>query len=192
MGEFPFYYCQIAPYDYAQLPPYNKGGKYNSAFVRDVQRKAANQIPNTAMAVLMDIGEQQTIHPQHKETGGTRMAYLALAKTYGIKGFNAASPAYDNLTIKDNQAIVKFKDSPNGLTSYFKDLNEFEVAGADKRFYPAKATIKGSTVIVTAAEVKTPVAVRYAFRDFIVGDLFSTDGLPVSSFRTDDWDYDAK
>lgn len=192
IGEFPFYYCEIAPYDYAQLPPYNKGGKYNSAFLRDVQRKAADKIPNTGMAVLMDIGEQQTIHPQHKETGGTRMAYLALAKTYGIKGFNASSPAYDNMTIKDDQAVVKFKDAPNGLTSYFKDLAEFEVAGADKHFYPAKAIIKGSSVTVTSPQVKSPVAVRYAFRDFIAGDLFSTDGLPVSSFRTDDWDYDAK
>ena len=173
VGEFPFYYCQIAPYDYAQLPPYNKGGKYNSAFLRDVQRKEADKLPNAAMAVLMDIGEQQTIHPQHKETGGTRMAYLALAKTYGIKGFNAESPAYDNLTIKDDQAIVKFKNSPNGLTSYFKDLSEFEIAGADKHFYPAKAVLKGSSVTLTSAQVKAPVAVRYAFRDFIVGDLFS-------------------
>ncbi|MEO6523298.1 MAG: sialate O-acetylesterase [Mucilaginibacter sp.] len=191
-GDFPFYYCQIAPYDYAQLPPYNKGGKYNSAFLRDAQRKEADKIPNTGMAVLMDIGEQPTIHPPHKETGGTRMAYLALAKTYGIKGFNALSPAYDNLTIKNDQAIVKFKDCPNGITSYFKELTTFEVAGDDKHFYPAKAVIAGSSVTVTSPQVKNPVAVRYAFRDFVMGELYSTDGLPVSSFRTDDWDYDAK
>jgi sialate O-acetylesterase len=191
-GDFPFYYCQIVPYDYAQLPPYNKGGKYNSAFLRDAQRKEADKIPNSGMAVLMDIGEQPTIHPPHKETGGTRMAYLALAKTYGIKGFNALSPAYDNLTIKNDQAVVKFKDCPNGITSYFKELTTFEIAGDDKHFYPAKAVIAGSSVTVTSPQVKNPVAVRYAFRDFVVGELYSTDGLPVSSFRTDDWDYDAK
>lgn len=192
LGDFPFYYCQIAPYDYAQLPPYNKGGKYNSAFVRDVQRMAVDKISNTAMAVLMDIGEQATIHPARKDVGGTRLAYLALAKTYGIKGFNSTSPTYDSMTIKNDQIVVKFKDCPNGITSYFKELTQFEIAGEERHFYPAKAVISGSTVTVSANEVKKPVAVRYAFRDFIVGELYSTDGLPVSSFRTDDWDYDAK
>jgi len=188
-GDFPFYYCQIAPYDYAQLPPYNKGGKYNSAFLRDVQRIQADKIPNTGMAVLMDIGEQATIHPPHKETGGIRMALLALAKTYGLKGFGFESPAYDNLAIKNDQAIVKFKNSFNGITANFKELTTFEIAGADKHFYPAKAVVSGNSVSLTAPQVKQPVAVRYAFRDFVVGELFGTDGLPVSSFRTDDWDY---
>ncbi len=191
-GDFPFYYAQIAPYDYAQLPPYNKGGKYNSAFLRDVQRIDADKIPNAGMAVLMDIGQQGTIHPFHKEEGGTRMALLALGKTYGLKGFGYTSPAYESITIKNNQAILKFKDAPNGLTSYLKDLNCFEISGDDKHFYPAKATISGSSVTVTSDNVKQPVAVRYAFRDFIVGDLFGTDGLPVSSFRTDDWDYNVQ
>jgi sialate O-acetylesterase len=183
-GDFPFYYAQIAPYDNAQLPPYNKGGKYNSAFLRDAQRKDADKIPNSGMAVLMDIGEQVTIHPPHKEPGGTRLAYLALGKTYGVKGIAVSSPAYESISIKGNVATVKFKDVPNGLTSFFKPLTTFEIAGADKHFYPAKATINGSSVNVTSDQVKDPVAVRYAFRDF-------TDGLPVSSFRTDDWDFDA-
>jgi sialate O-acetylesterase len=190
IGEFPFYFAQIAPYDYAQLPPYNKGGRYNSAFLRDAQRKDAETIPNSGMAVLMDIGEQVTIHPPRKEPGGIRLAYLALAKTYGLKGFGYSSAAYDNLTIKDNAAIVKFKDAPNGLTSNFKELTTFEIAGADKHFYPARAVINGGSVTVTSPQVKNPVAVRYAFKDFVVGELFGTDGLPVSSFRTDDWDYD--
>lgn len=191
-GDFPFYYAQIAPYDYAQLPPYNKGGKYNSAFLRDVQRIEADKIPNTGMAVLMDIGQQGTIHPFHKEEGGTRLAYIALVKTYGLKGFNGVSPAYESMTVKGSSAVLKFKDAPNGLTSYLKELTTFEIAGADKHFYPAKAVISGSSVTVTADNVKQPVAVRYAFRDFVVGELFGTDGLPVSSFRTDDWDYDVQ
>jgi len=191
-GEFPFYYCQIAPYDYAQLPPYNKGGKYNSAFLRDAQRLDADKIPNSGMAVLMDIGQQGTIHPFHKEEGGTRLAYLALVKSYGIKGFSGVSPSYESMGVKGNVANIKFKDCPNGLTSYLKELTTFEVSGADKHFYPAKATISGSSVNVSSDQVKEPVAVRYAFRDFVVGELFGTDGLPVSSFRTDDWDYNVQ
>ncbi len=189
IGDFPFYYAQIAPYDYAQLPPYNKGGKYNSAFLRDVQRLDEDKIPNTGMAVLMDIGEQSTIHPPQKEQVGSRLAYLALGKTYGIQGFGYQSPAYESLSIKGSTAIVKFKNIANGLTSFLKELNTFEIAGADKHFYPAKAQITGSAVTVSSDQVKEPVAVRYAFKDFAVGDLFGTDGLPVSSFRTDDWDY---
>jgi len=192
IGDFPFYYVQIAPYDYAQLPPYNKGGKYNSAFLRDVQRLDEDKIPNSGMAVTMDIGEQPTIHPPKKEEVGTRLALLALGKTYGLQGFGYQSPAYDVLTIKGNSAIVKFKNAANGLTSFLKELNTFEIAGADKHFYPAKAVISGSSVTVTSDQVKEPVAVRYAFKDFVVGDLFGTDGLPVSSFRTDDWDYDVQ
>jgi len=192
MGDFPFYYAQIAPYDYAQLPPYNKGGKYNSAFLRDVQRLDEDKIPNAGMAVLMDIGEQATIHPPHKQQAGERLAYLALGKTYNFKGFGYQSPAYDSFTVKGGSAVIKFKNATNGLTSFLKEINTFEIAGIDKHFYPAKAQITGGSVTVSSDMVKEPVAVRYAFNDFVVGDLFGTDGLPVSSFRTDDWDYNVQ
>ena len=187
MGEFPFYYAQIAPYNYAQLPPYNKGGKFNSAFLRDAQRKAETLIPNAAMAVLLDVGEEASIHPMRKEPGGQRLALLALAKTYGRKGFGAVSPAYESLEVKEGTAVVRFRDAPNGMTSFGEALTGFEVAGADQRWYPAKASIDGSVVKVSAEQVKTPVAVRYAFQDFTRATLFSTEGLPVSSFRTDEW-----
>ncbi|WP_295768335.1 sialate O-acetylesterase [uncultured Mucilaginibacter sp.] len=186
-GDFPFLYAQIAPYDYAQLPPYNKGGKYNSAYLRDAQRKSLKTIPNSGMAVLMDIGEQPSIHPARKEPGGTRLAYLALGKVYDIKGFGFASPEYESITVKDTLATIKFTNVANGLTSYSKPLTQFEIAGKDQKFYPAKAVISGSSVNVSSSQVKQPVAVRYAFRDFIVGELYGTDGLPVSSFRTDNW-----
>jgi len=139
------------------------------------------------MAVLMDIGEQATIHPSHKEPGGTRLAYLALAKTYGIKGFDYASPLYRDMTVNGNTVTIRFEHDENGLTSYNKPLQYFEVAGKDKMFHPAQAAISGSTIVLSSPLVKEPVAVRYAFKDFIVGDLFGTNGLPVSSFRTDDW-----
>jgi len=187
-GSFPFYYAQIAPYNYAQLPPYHVGGKYNSAFLRDAQRKSLAKIPNSGMAVLLDIGEEKSIHPAHKKQGGERLAYLALAQTYGINGFGAVSPGYESMLIEKNNAIIKFNNVPNGLTSFGKELSLFKIAGADHKFYPAKATIKGSSITVSADEVKAPVAVRYAFDDFVTGDLFGNDGLPVSSFRTDDWE----
>jgi sialate O-acetylesterase len=187
IGNFPFYYAQIAPYNYAQLPPYNSGGKYNSAFLRDAQRKLEKVIPNTAMAVLMDIGEEKMIHPANKEVGGKRLALLALAKTYGLKGFGFGSPFYDSLFVTGSIATIRFGNTANGLTSFGKELSQFEVAGANKVFFPAKAWINGSNVSLSAPEVKEPVAVRYAFKDFVIGDLFSTEGLPVSSFRTDDW-----
>jgi sialate O-acetylesterase len=186
-GDFPFYYAQIAPYDYAQLPPFNSGGKYNSAYLRDAQRKSLKNIPNSAMAVLMDIGEQATIHPANKEPGGTRLAYLALGLTYGIKGFDYASPLYKEMTVTGSIATIRFTNADNGLTSYNKPLQYFEIAGKDKMFHPGMAAISGSTIVVSSPLVKEPVAVRYAFKDFVVGDLFGTNELPVSSFRTDDW-----
>ena len=186
IGDFPFYYAQIAPFDYTRSSK-NKGGKYNSAFLRDAQRKAQDQVPNTAMAVLLDIGEETSIHPMRKEPGGTRLALLALAQTYGLKGFGALSPTYESMIVKDNSVSVRFRNSPMGMTSFGQELTGFEVAGADQKWYPAKATIAGSVINVSAEAVKTPVAVRYAFQDFTRATLFSNEGLPVSSFRTDDW-----
>jgi sialate O-acetylesterase len=186
-GDFPFYYAQIAPYNYVRAPEFRTGGKYNSAYLRDAQRKALKWIPNSGMIVTMDIGEENNIHPANKEVGGKRLAYLALAKIYDKKGFAFASPLFDTLLINGSVCTVKFRDAPNGLTSFGKTLSNFEVAGANKVFYPARAVISGGNVVVSAPEVREPVAVRYAFRDFVTGDLFNIEGFPASSFRTDDW-----
>lgn len=186
-NDFPFYYAQIAPYNYAQLPPYLSGGKYNSAYLRDAQRKSASHIPNAAMAVLMDIGEENSIHPSNKETGGKRLALLALANTYGLKGFGAESPSYESMEINASTVKIKFSHALNGLTTFGKEPALFEIAGENKQFYPAGATINGATVTVSSPMVIKPVAVRYAFRDFVSGDLYNTEGLPASSFRTDNW-----
>ncbi|MGV3509648.1 MAG: sialate O-acetylesterase [Sphingobacteriaceae bacterium] len=186
-GDFPFYYVQIAPYNYAQLPPFNYGGKFNSAYLRDAQRKSLSKISNSAMAVVLDIGEENMIHPANKEAGGKRLALLALANTYGLKGFGFASPLYKSMSVNGSVATISFDNAGNGLTSFSKELTTFEIAGANKVFYPAKASINGSSVSVSSPMVKEPVAVRYAFKDFVVGDLFNTEGLPASSFRTDDW-----
>ncbi len=185
-GDFPFYYCQIAPYNYNNNAAVNVNNN-NSAYLRDAQRKALTKIPNSGMAVLMDIGEEFNIHPGDKETGSKRLAYMALAKTYGLKGFGYESPSFESIAVSGNTITIKFSGAPNGLTSYGKVLQHFEVAGANKVFKPAKALISGGTIVVSSPEIKDPVAVRYAFKDFVVGDLFSTEGFPVSSFRSDDW-----
>lgn len=187
IGEFPFYYVQIAPFHYTQFTPDENIEKNNSAYLREAQAKAMHMIPNCGMAVIMDTGEKNCIHPKNKKVAGHRLAYWALAKTYDIKGFGYASPAYKAIEIKDSAIIISFEHVENGLTSFGKELTTFEIAGADKKFYPARSTLRRKSVIVTSPEVKKPEAVRYAFKDFVVGELFGTNGLPVSSFRTDDW-----
>jgi sialate O-acetylesterase len=183
MGEFPFYYSQIAPYNYGK-PSKEKD---NSAYLRDVQRKCLDVIPNSGMSVLMDIGEEYSIHPSNKKAGGERLALLALHQTYGMKGFGYASPLYEKLSVKDSTATIYFKNADNGLTTFGQPLTSFEIAGNDSVFHPAKAIIRGGTIVVSSPEVKQPVAVRYAFKDFIKGELFNTEGLPASSFKTDEW-----
>jgi sialate O-acetylesterase len=188
-GDFPFFFAQIAPYNYRNgttaVAPLDLNS--NSAFLRDAQRKAVNAIPNSGMVVLMDNGEEFNIHPADKPTVGKRFSYMALASTYGFKGFAYQSPAFDSLLISGTIATLKFKHAPNGLTSYGKALTQFEIAGADKIFRPAAAHIRNGTIVVSSPLVPVPVAVRYAFKDFIMGELFSTEGYPLSSFRTDDW-----
>jgi sialate O-acetylesterase len=180
IGNFPFYYVQIAPYNYGPAG-------LNSAYVREAMLKASTAIENIGMACIMDAGEEFCIHPADKKAGGDRLAYQALVKTYGKKGFAAEGPVLKEMKIEGQTVKLTFDNAVNGLTSYGKDLACFEVAGANKMFYPAKAFLSSGGVTVISQYVTTPVAVRYAFKDFIVGDLFNTEGLPASSFRTDDW-----
>ena len=140
------------------------------------------------MACIMDIGEKDCIHPAAKETGSKRLALLALSQTYGMKGIACQSPVLKEMKVTEGVVKLTFDNAPNGLTSFGKELNCFEVAGANKRFFPAKAFVTGTGITLISPIVAEPVAVRYAFKDFVVGDLFNTDGLPVSSFRTDEWD----
>jgi sialate O-acetylesterase len=179
-GDFPFYYAQIAPHGKNDILP-------NGGFIREAQLLSATAVPNVAMASTMDIGEQSSIHPANKEMVGKRLAYLALYQTYDVKGMSPYSPSYKAVTFKNDTAVITFDNAPNGLFSYGKELSLFEIAGADKVFYPAKATIVKDGITVKSESVAQPVAVRYAFKNFVVGDLFGGNGVPVSSFRTDDW-----
>jgi len=142
------------------------------------------------MAVLLDIGDETQIHPARKKEVGERLALLALAKTYGKKGFEFESPEYEKMEVQGNKAIIHFSKQFMGLTSYEKPMQLFEIAGGNKVFVKAQAYIDGKTgtVVVSSPLIKEPKAVRYAFKDFVTGELFGTGGLPVSSFRTDDWE----
>ncbi|MGV3508610.1 MAG: sialate O-acetylesterase [Sphingobacteriaceae bacterium] len=179
-GNFPFYYVQIAPFFYK-----DKIGPAN--LLREAQLKASTQIPNSGMVVTMDVGAENFIHPPDKTTVSKRLAYLAMANTYGMKGLPYASPVYKSHKIDKNEVTISFENVENGLSSFGKTLSAFEVAGADKVFHPATARIKGAGVVVQSENVKEPVAVRYAFKDWVVGDLFNTEGFPASPFRTDNW-----
>ncbi|TDD97811.1 sialate O-acetylesterase [Flavobacterium cellulosilyticum] len=186
-GDFPFYYAQIAPFNYAQFHPKDNLEKYNSAYLREAQLKASTRIPNSGIAVLMDIGEENSIHPTDKEKGGNRLAFQALAKTYGIEGFEYDSPVFKGMEVDGSSVTVSFDNVSNGITAYDKEVTGFELAGADKVFYPAKAVVRRKSVVLTSDKVAKPVAVRYLFKDFAKAELFSGGGLPVSSFRTDEW-----
>jgi sialate O-acetylesterase len=180
-GEFPFYYVQIAPYYYGPTG-------LNSAYLREAQLKASTAIPNIGMASVMDCGEENSIHPANKEAAGNRLAFQALIKTYGKRGFACDGPVLKEMKIEGNQIKLTFDNAPNGIMAIGKELHCFEVAGANKRFYPATAYVTNAGVTLISPSVAEPVAVRYAFKDFIIGDLFNTEGLPASSFRTDTWD----
>ena len=180
VGDFPFYYVQIAPHGKNDVLP-------NGAFLREAQLKASLTTLNVGMACALDVGEQNNIHPADKETVGKRLAYLALSQTHNIKGISPFSPVFKAMAIKNDTVTLTFDKAPNGLTAYGKELSLFEIAGADKVFYPAKATITQNGITVKSESVPQPIAVRYAFKNFLLGDLFGTNGLPVSSFRTDDW-----
>jgi len=179
-GEWPFYYVQIAPYGYNdKLGP--------AAPLREAQLKALPRIPNAGMVVSMDAGEQRSIHPADKAVISRRLACWALANTYGRAGIPYASPCYHGMKIEKDGIAISFDHAPNGLTSFGRPLAAFEVAGEDKVFYPANAKVTGSGVTVWSDSVRMPVAVRYAYKDWVVGDLYNTEGLPAAPFRTDDW-----
>jgi sialate O-acetylesterase len=187
--SFAFYFVQIAPYEYKEWNFFTPQWPHISAYLREAQMKSLDLIPNSGMAVVLDLGEEFQIHPSGKKEVGERLALLALGKTYGEKGFEYESPQYEHMEVDGEKAIIHFSKQNMGLTSFGKEMTLFEIAGDNKVFHKAKAIIdeETGTVIVTNSLVKEPKAVRYAFKDYVEAELFGTGGLPVSSFRTDDW-----
>ena len=186
IGDFPFYYVQIAPYSYNKIDAFQDVD--NSAFLREAQLECLDQIPNSGIAITMDVGEENFIHPPRKKEVADRLLFNALHQTYGFKTVDHASPIYESMVEKDGGLVLSFKNAETGLYTY-DTLKGFEIAGADKVFYPAEAKItnQGKNIYVQSNQVTNPVAVRYAWCNWIVGSLYDANLLPASSFRTDNW-----
>jgi len=177
-GTFPFYYVQIAPYAY--------GEESESQRLREAQFQTLS-VPNTGMAVTLDIGEVQDIHPSNKQEVGRRLALWALANTYDHHVVYSG-PLYRSMETKNGEIILQFDYVNDGLKAKGEALEHFRIAGPDSVFRPARAEIRGEKVVVWHPEIGAPVAVRYAWNNTSEASLFNDAGLPASSFRTDDWD----
>jgi len=178
-GEFPFYYVQIAPYNYEE--------PYAGALLREAQLKCLS-IPNTGMAVTLDVAENANdIHPKNKYDVGKRLALWALNKTYNKPEGSFSGPVYKNLKLSGSKVIVEFNYTDKGLKLTNATKTNFTIAGADHKFYPATVKIQGNTLVLSSSKVKQPLAARYAFSNTSEATLFNGSGLPASSFRTDNW-----
>lgn len=188
IGDFPFYYVQIAPYMYDNDNEVFNTYK-NSSFIREAQLTCLDLIPNSGIAITMDIGDDYCIHPPKKKEVADRLLFNALSQTYGFETIDGTSPVYESMDVKEGGIELKFKGADTGLFAY-GELEGFEIAGDNKIFYPAEAKfVDGArAVMVSSEKVPNPVAVRYAWRNWIEGTLFDTNLLPASSFRTDRWD----
>lgn len=184
-GDFPFYFVQLSSFN-----DHNGNSNAGSAWAELREAQAMTlKLPNTGMAVTTDIGEANDIHPRNKKDVGYRLAAIALTDTYR-QNLVSRGPAFDALTIRGAEAIVSFKHIGSGLVTPDKYgyLRGFELAGDDRKFYPAQAFIQDGQVIVRSAAVTKPVAVRYNWMDVALeGNLFNREGFPAEPFRTDNW-----
>jgi sialate O-acetylesterase len=178
LGDFPFYFVQIAPYDY--------GDQTHSEVLRESQLKTLS-VPKTGMVVTLDIGNPENIHPADKKDVGERLARWALAKNYKKNVFYSG-PLYQSMKIENDKIILSFQYADEGLV--LKELNgenNFIIADVDKVFKKASVKIDGAKLIVFNDEINNPVSVRYCWSNTDEATLFNKEGLPASSFRTDDW-----
>lgn len=184
-GDFPFYYVQIAPNNYDE--------PMVGALVREAQLMALD-VPGTGMVVTTDIGNPDDIHPVKKQEVGRRLARNALALHYGVERLTYSGPLFQRMEIEEYDGIKRarlfFTHTARGLESTGGDPRCFEIAGDDRVFYMAQAAIEGDNVIVWSDEVINPVAVRFGFTNIAEPNLYNSEGLPASPFRTDNWEVD--
>jgi len=181
-GEFPFGFVQLANFMAVKDEP----GDSAWAELREAQTMTLG-LPNTGMAVIIDIGEANDIHPRNKQDVGKRLALWALAETYGRKVVYSG-PMYKSMEVKGDTVTLAFDHVGGGLVAEGGGpLKGFSVAGSDKQFVWADAKIEGNKVVVRSDAVKEPAAVRYAWADNPVCNLYNEAGLPASPFRTDAW-----
>ncbi len=182
-GNLPFFFVQISSFN----SPGEDWGK-----VRDAQRRTL-QLTNTAMAVTIDIGTPDNVHPPDKQTVGHRLALAARHMVYG-EDVAYASPLFRQATTElqpdGSTALRVWFDHAQGLTAHGQPIDAFEVAGEDHHFVPAQARIDGDTVVVTASAVPHPVYVRYGWMSVVTNNLFNGAGLPASTFTSETWSAD--
>jgi sialate O-acetylesterase len=178
--DMPFYFVQLAPYKYGGDP---------TALAKIWEAQTATlSIEHTGMAVTVDIGNTGDIHPKNKQEVGRRLALWALADQYGREDLVYSGPIYESMKVDGNQARLSFKHVGGGLVSRdSKPLSHFQIAGEDKNFVDAKATIEGNEVVVSAEGIDKPVAVRFGWDQVAEPNLSNKEGLPASPFRTDSW-----
>ena len=178
------------PVYWVQLPNFDHGNRnsdtWHWAELREAQTKAL-ATPNTGQAITIDVGEEKGLHPKNKKPVGERLALLALARTYAVKGVIDSGPVFEKAVREGRAYRVTYQTSPSPLKAAPAGLTGFELAGADQVFHPADARIDGTTVVITSAAVAEPVAVRYAYRNAPIAGLFNAEGLPAAPFRTDTW-----
>jgi sialate O-acetylesterase len=181
---FPFLFVQLA--DFGSNESSNAGSKW--AELREAQTKTL-RLPNTGMSVTTDIGDPKDIHPKNKQEVGRRLASIALKDVYGFN-LTGYGPLYDSVSFSNGEAILFFKSVGEGLVAKDKSgyLHGFEIAGPDRKFYYARALIRGKQIVVSADSVKNPVSVRYGWSNAPEDiNLYNADGFPASPFRTDNW-----
>jgi len=179
-GDFPFYIVQLANFMARADAPTDT----NWAKLREAQSQAASTIPNSGLAVTIDIGDAADIHPKNKQDVGKRLAAIALVKDYGQAG-EYSGPVYASHRVEDGKLRVTFKHTTGGLTAKGGELKGFSVAGEDGKFSWANATIDGETIVVQSPNVSTPTAVRYAWADNPECNLYNGQGFPAVPFRSD-------
>jgi sialate O-acetylesterase len=182
VGDFPFYIVQLAAFQASQPQPREN----NWAELREAQALTARTVPHTGLAVAIDIGEANDIHPKNKAEVGRRLALCALAQTYGKK-VEFSGAWYKSMKVDGHSVRLSFDHVDGGLEAKGPELKGFAVAGEDHKFVWANAVIDGKQVVVSAPSVENPVAVRYAWDINPVCNLYNQASLPAVPFRTDDW-----
>lgn len=181
VGDFPFYYVQLANFMDEQPQPVDSAW----AELREAQTMTLS-LKNTGMAVIIDVGDAKDIHPKDKQSVGYRLAQAALAHDYG-RNIEYSGPMYKSMKVEGGAIRLSFDHIGGGFVAKGGELVGFAIAGADKKFVWAKARIDGDTVVVSSEQVAQPAAVRYAWADNPKCNLYNKEGLPASPFRTDDW-----
>jgi sialate O-acetylesterase len=175
-GDFPFYVVQLAA----------QANISNNPRVREGQA-AVLSLPNTGIAVTIDIGDEKDVHPHNKEPLGDRLTLIALANVYH-RQIEFSGPVYESMSIERSAIRLKFSHLGGGLVAKGGPLKWFQVAGADRKFVDADARLDGDTIVVSRADVTMPQAVRYAWDNYPEGcNLYNAAGLPSAPFRTDKW-----